>query len=240
MNPSKPPPIDAEQQLPWAKHGWLSSHEYYAFWGEVLVSDDLRPWIDGRQIADIGAGNGRIWQAALERGLKPDQLQLIDPDLGSVPELAARPDVVTQKNTLEEVAPITTEVALFKQSFHLIYDKFGSELFDLVAADTYMAFTMPRDIGWPVSSAFLDLYLPTCLDFHRIVAESGRKVIAGNRYDYPVRMHRMEWITMLENRFVSCLADCSDTFINNEIVWAQEYLPEELAFSDTLECLIFE
>jgi hypothetical protein len=231
---------DCEQQLPWAKRGWLSSSEYYDFWGEVLVSDSLKSRMDGRQITDIGAGNARIWQAALEQGLEPGQLQLVDPDLSVGPELAARPNIVTLKNTLEEIAPVATEVALFKQSFHLIYNKFGLELFDLIQADTYMTFTMPRDIEWPTSKAFLDLYRPTCIDFHQIIAESGKKIIAENQFDYPVYMHRAEWIQMLENRFVSCLADCTDTLIADEIAWALKNLPQELEFNDSLECLIFE
>jgi hypothetical protein len=240
VNPGKPLTDYDEQQLPWTKRGWLSSVEYYAFWGAIFVSDSLRQQIDGRQIADIGAGNGRIWQAALEQGSKPYQLRLIDPDLVIAPELAARPDVVAQKKTLEEIAPVETDVALFKQSFHLIYSKLGPELFDLVQADTYVTFAMPMDIEWPASEAFMKLYRPTCLDFQKIIAKSGRKIIADNRYGYSVHMHRAEWITMLENRFVSCLGDCSDILIADEIAWALRNLPEELEFSDTLECLVFE
>lgn len=229
-----------QQQLPWAKRGWLSSDDYYAFWGAVLTSDDLRARMDGRQIADIGAGNGRIWQAALEQGLEPDGLRLIDPDLGVVPELATRPDVIAQKNTLEEVAPVTADVALFKQSFHLIYNKFGPEMFGLVQADTYLTFAMPREIEWPASEAFMDLYRPTYLDYHQIIEASGKTVVEENCYEYAVQMARSEWIAMLEHRFVSCLAECDDRFIADEINWAMHNLPEELVFNDTLECLIFE
>lgn len=229
-----------EQQLPWAKYGWLSSDDYYVFWGSVLAGEDLRSRIDGRQIVDVGAGNGRMWQAALEQGLEPDALRLIDPDLGVVPELAARPGVIVQKNALQDLAPVMADVALFKQSFHLIYNKFGPELFDLVQADTYLAFTMPREIAWPASEAFMEWYRPTWIDFHEIIAESDRKIIAENQYDYPVHMHRSEWITMIENRFVSCLANCNDKLIAEEIAWAVKNLPEELEFNDTLECIIFE
>lgn len=237
---TKPPLKDSEQQLPWAKLGWLSSSEYYDFWGAVLVSDGLKPKINGCRIADIGAGNARIWQAALQQGLEPDQLQLIDPDLGIAPELAAKPNIVTLKKPLEEIAPVVADVALFKQSFHLIYRKCGLGLFDLIQADTYITFTMPHNIEWPTSEAFLDSYRPTCLDFQKIIIESGKKIIAKKQFDYPVRMDRAEWIQMLENRFVSCLANCSDALIADEIAWALKNLPEKLEFNDSLECLIFE
>lgn len=228
-----------EQELPWAKRGWLASPEYYDFWGGILARD-LRPWLDGKTVADIGAGNARIWQAAFEHGLEPAKLSLIDPDLGAKDELLARPDVYAQRAQLEDVAPVKTEVAVFKQSFHLIYDRAGPAIFDMVrAADACIHFAMPPGIDWPVTETFMELFRPTCPDIRAILAENGRTIMEERRLDFPVRMDRAEWIRMVENRFISCLHDCGDDVIKHETRWARDTLPEKLEFNDTLECLIF-
>lgn len=238
MSPSAPGLRIDNQKNPWAKRGWLLDGAYYSFWGNIL-SRDLRDLLHGRVVADIGSGNARVWEPALRGGLRPAQLTLIDPDLGIAPSLAALDFVTPLKEGLADAAPVTADTALFKQSFHLVHRAVGPALFDMVRSPVYINFSMPHRIDWPVSEVFLELFRPSHLDVRQEAARAGKSVIAAKVYDYPVRITRDEWIAMIENRFVSCLKDCSEETLALETGWAMMNLPETLEFSDRVECIVF-
>jgi len=225
--------------LRWADNGWLASPEYLSFWGSVF-SSDLVNYVDNKTIADIGAGNGQIWEYAIQNGCLPKALHLIDPDLYISNELENYRFVQEHKDPIEDVSPLHIDTAICKQSFHIIYEYIGNKFFDLVNAEKYIIFSMPKKISWAVSDAFEEIFLPSCLDVEKAMKENGKKTVSSNIYSYPVKLPRHVWISMVKGRFTSCLHPCDDEFIENEVAWIEANLPETIEFDDKLECIIFE
>jgi hypothetical protein len=218
----------------WGKSGWLASPAYRAFWSGVLARE-LRPFLAGKSIADIGAGKAAIWPGALEI-LGLTRLQLIDPYLDVDGALAAHPLVVCSKAPLESLWPsLAAEVLFFKQSFHFAYAALGAEMF---RAGTLITLSMPKEIGWPVSQRFRQLYAPTHLDIAALARAHGKTIAYHQPLSFAVSMPRDTWVAMLRCRFVSCLHQCDDAWIEEEVRWANVHLPQVLAFDDTLECVV--
>jgi len=222
----------------WADEGWLSSNSYYNFWGNIF-SKDLDQYIRNKEVVDIGTGNGLVWENTLNKGANPSHLTMIDPDLSISEKLAGRDFISPHRSTIENVEEIIGDTIIFKQAFHLVYEKSGDRLFDLVKGKNFISFAMFPEIDWPVSDAFKEVHAPSCPDARKIIEKNGKKIIESKLYSYPVTMNREEWISMIEGRFISCLYACDDGFIENEVSWIQDNCPDIVEFKDTLECLIF-
>ncbi len=223
----------------WNKQGWLATDSYYSFWGNVFANE-LTTFLKDKIITDIGTGNGIIWEKSLEQRLSVKRLDLIDPDLCTRPQLHNLDFVTAYRNNIEDISPITTDVALFKQSFHLAYGAMGDTLFNKINAARFITFAMAPDPIWPMSPAFKKRFILDCPDFQTIMTKNGKKLIHTEYFPFPVGLPLKEWISMIENRFISSLHDVDDAFITQEIEWATQYLAEQLYFYDTLECLVFE
>ena len=231
--------FDYKKNDSWGNAGWLGSDAYYRFWGEVYALD-LAEYFCNKTIVDIGAGNGVIWEKALDQGLVFKELHLIDPALNISAKLSCVPNVIKHETTLEKLGTISADVAVFKQSIHHVYAGLGAEMFDAIKAKMYVNFSMPPNPDWPMSRALKELYKPSCLDVRDIFKNSKKNLKATSSISYPVEMHRDVWCSLLKKRFTSILHDCDDAFIEREIKWVRENLPSDIFFADTLECLVFE
>lgn len=230
--------FDYVQNKSWGQTGWLSSVAYRHFWSGVFA-DELSILFENQIVIDIGAGDGAVWEGAMEQSLRPAHLHLVEPVFEVFPSLKARGNVTHYPSMLHDIGVLQGDVAVFKQSFHHVYDCMGSAVFDVLDVRTFMNFSMPLDCGWPMSPDFRALYEPSVMDMDAVIAQMGMHVIERRDIRYPVVLDRDEWCAMIGRRFTSVLHDCSDDFIAAEIAWAQSNLPDVLEFHDTLECLVF-
>lgn len=228
-----------EENNSWGNLGWLGSDEYYAFWSNVFLNE-LAPYFENKTIFDIGAGNGRIWNEALKKGLKVTTLNLVDQALDIAPELESAPNVTPYKKSLADIPDIHCDTILFKQSLHHIYSALGDNMFDHLHAQTFINLCMPAQPNWPISPELKKKYAPSYLDVAQVVKRANKNVTETFDISYPVEMSRDTWCAMLKERFTSILHDCEEDFINREIEWVKENLPEQLKFFDHLECMIFK
>lgn len=231
--------FDYQKNDSWGNVGWLGSDEYYRFWGKIYAHD-LGQYFQNKIIIDVGAGNGLIWEKALDQGLVFKELHLIDPALNISEGLSTIPNVIEHPTSLQNLDCITADVAVFKQSMHHVYGELGVDMFNVIQAKTYVNFSMPPTPDWPMSHALMERYKPSCLDIREVIEGAQKDAIASSMISYPVKMERDVWYALLKKRFTSILHDCSDDFIEREIFWVKDNMPEQLCFPDTLECLIFK
>ena len=147
----------------WGKSGWLGTSEYYSFWGRVFAVD-LKPFFQDKTILDIGAGNGQVWQEALNVGLAINELHLIDPALDIALDLSQRRNVISHRKSLDELQYTHADIALFKQSLHHVYNLMGQKMFDTLQVSQFINFSMPAEPEWPMSPELQKRYLPSCLN----------------------------------------------------------------------------
>ena len=215
----------------WGSNGWLNTANYYNFWGNIYKQFDLNEKI----VIDIGAGNGRIWDVVFETGLKVKELHLVDPVLQVSSCLQKHEHVVLHKKLLKECVLPYADIAIFKQSFHHLYQIWGKQVFDLFQAETIIIFCMPPEPLWPLSPVLRSKYDAAYSKIDSdLLTVSKKKNYVTFLLDYPVSLDRSEWCSMLASRFFSTLHDCTDEFIQEEIRWANENLPDKLRFSDRL------
>ena len=222
----------------WAAKGWLASPAYADYWSDVYCTK-LAPYFNGKVVADIGAGNGCVVEDAICKGLAPKELHLIDPDLHISAELEKYDFVRAHPCSLKGMPPMAVGTALFKQSFHLVYQDMGSALFNVLTAHDYIVLRMPLAVDWPLSGAAKTILRESSSDIWPHFQAAGKTLISMESFSYSVRLPRVEWLGMLQGRFLSCLHGIDDDAIAQEIFWAQANLPDILEFSDRLECLIF-
>lgn len=225
----------------WSQSGWLASDRYYQFWGEIL-SEKLRPYLENRHVADIGAGNGKIWEAAFHRGLPLKHLTLIDPHVSaSGPFLESKHVSIIRLPLAENGVPVSADTLFFKQSFHLVFNPPESVTLPNGTTNQHIiVLYMGRGINWPVSEKFKMLHAASCSDPCEWMPRHGKKLVLKTRFSFPVRITRQQWIEMIANRFSSCLHALNAREIESEITWIDKNTPDELYFDDTLECAIFK
>ena len=169
----------------WAAKGWLSSADYSDYWSRIY-SVDLAPYLTDRIVAEIGVGNGLVIEKAIQNGLRPTRLYLIDPDLHISAQLQALDFVRSYACSLADMPRMVTQTALFKQSFHLIHQQMGAALFDVLQAETYVVLRMPEDVEWPLSDTLKTILRQSCADVAPLFAAAGRTMVSAEVFSYPV------------------------------------------------------
>ncbi|MBY0355602.1 MAG: 5-histidylcysteine sulfoxide synthase [Rickettsiales bacterium] len=224
----------------WSRAGWLATAQYQAAVGK-FIAQQLIPFLQGKTVLDVGAGTGDIWRHALENDVSPKQLILVDPYVQPSADVLAMEQVSYYKSTLAEVPQSkSADVFFFKQSFHLMYAQMGEALFELIGTRQMISFSMKSCAGWPFSAQMQARFAPSVLPMVELAATHGKSLIHKSTLRYAVQLSREEWQHMLKLRFMSCMADCSEAEIAQEIQWASDNLPLQVAFDDVLECHVFE
>lgn len=182
---------------------------------------DLAPVNSGDVVADIGGGTG-IYAHALVDRVRGLRVAVVEPSAQMLKEVAPREGITTIQARAEEADDALRQAGanrldciLIKEAVHHV-EQIPPTIQKLAAllrpGGTMLIIMLPTRIEYPLFRAALDRFTelqPDPADVESAMTSAGLSVLR-TQHSYQLSIPRPQWLTMVENRFMSLLSTFTD------------------------------
>lgn len=182
---------------------------------------DLAPLKSGELVADIGGGTGIYAHALLDR-LRGLRVAVVEPSAQMLEQVASREGITTILARAEDAAEEMRrkgvnqlDCILIKEAVHH-FEQIPQTIETLAAllrpSGTMLIIMLPTTIEYPLFRAALDRFTelqPDPANVEAAMANAGLSVLR-TQHSYELSIPRPQWLTMVENRFMSLLSTFTD------------------------------